>query len=394
MPVRPRPQPRPDVSPRPDATPRPDPAISDKQRLDQFRLQVQNYPQWDATRYQNAVAGTFDRLVTNNSDYMTALNDAASQNKPVVMLIGKGSDAASRHVIENSMKQAHARNGRDAVYVFVDMDRVDKNSAIGKYAFENMPRKGQEPPFTMVFGLSRGDASNPVRADGPSYYKMGQVDTGSISEAVSRLKLQMEGRFNNLPIPRPDVPVNPQPRPDQIYPNPNQLDPRVQEAFVKSLMQAQQQPDKETAYKSYKQAVDIADSARSPLLQSAARVELGLACIRWGFKETGFKWIMEGGAKNQDLYNEQKNAPFRDRLTQSGIPKQAVDLLIQNGKRDPNWYVTNREAGKIIEAACNVPDTRVIPQPVQPVPPAIDPLRPRPNVPPDTSTHIRPSPFR
>jgi hypothetical protein len=386
---RPRPRPRPDVSP--DTNPdRPSPQ-NDRQQLEQFRRQVANYPQWDATRYQAAVSTAFDRVVTNNNDYMASLYEAASQNKPVVMLIGKGSDPASRQVIENSMRQLHARSGRDALCVFVDMDRVDRNSAIGKYAFENMPRKGQEPPFTMVFGLSRGDAANPVKADGPSFYRMGPVEGNGAAEAVSRLKLQMEGRFN---LPRPDVSPRPDlpPRPD-VNPNPNQIDPRIQEAFAKALVQAQSQTDKESSYKAYKQAVDIADSARNPLLQSAARVELGLACIRWGFKETGFKWIMDGGAKNPDLYNNQKNAPFRNRLEQAGIPHNAVEMLIQSGQRDPNWHMKYPDAGKMLETAMNrsyVPDE---PHPVVPQPPR--PGYPQPV--PDRTTpapHLRPSPFR
>lgn len=322
---------------------------------------------------------------------MSAIYDAASQNKPVVMFIGKGSDAASRHVIENSMRQTRATCGRDALCVFVDMDRVDRNSAIGKYAFENMPRKGQEPPFTMVFGLSRGDASNPVKADGPSFYKMGPLEGNGVAEAVSRLRMQMDGRFNNLPRPTDQ---NPQPRPDQpaprpeVNPNPNQVDARAQEAFAKALVQAQQQTDKQSAYNSYKQAIDIADYTRNPLLQSAARVELGLACIRWGFKETGFKWIMEGGAKNPDLYNNQKNAPFRDRLSQAGINANAVELLIQAGQADPLWYQKNPNAGKALEAAMATP-----PRPVQP-----DSTVPRPVVPPvqpdrRPPSHLKPSPF-
>jgi len=411
--VRPRPQPRP--RPRPDVSPDVNPTVSDKQRLDQFRREVQNYPTWDATRYQNAIAGTFDRVVNNNNDYMSAIYDAASQNKPVVMLIGRGSDPASRQVIENSMKQAHGRSGRDAEFVFVDMDRVDRNSSIGKYAFENMPRKGQEPPFTMVFGLSRGDAAHPVKADGPSFYRMGPVDSNGVSEAVSRLKFQMEGRFNlprpndqyptpqpqpqtdpwNRPQPRPDVPVNPVPRPDVVNPNPNQIDPRVQEAFVKSLMQAQQQTDKQSAYNAYKQAVDIADYARNPLLQSAARVELGLACIKWGFKETGFKWIMEGGAKNPDLYNPQKNAPFIARLNQAGIPRNTVDVLIQNGQRDANWYVKKPNGGKILEATMSASPYMPVPPVTPVVPPRVIQVVP-PRVTPDRTpwTHLMPSPFR
>lgn len=306
------------------------PRLTDKQRLEQFRRQLQTYPQWDANRQQRALVGAFDRGVSNNDDYMSTIYDAASQNKPVVMFIGSTKDSASRYLIENSLKEARARNGRDAVYAFVDVDKVDRNSAIGKYIFENMPRKGQEPPFTMVFGMSRGDANNPVKADPPSFYKSGPLDVFAVNEAVSREKLNMNGRGLA------------------------QIDPRVQEAFALALVQAQRQTDKETAYNSYKRAVDIADNAKNPLLQSVARTELGLACVNWGFAETGYKWIMEGASKNADCYNNQKNQAFRERLKQAGVPQAAVDLLIARGQADPNWHQKDKDAGKIIEAAAKM----------------------------------------
>lgn len=369
--------------------------MNDKQRLEQFRLQTRNYPQWDAAKYQRSVSNTFDRVVTNNSEYMSAMYDAASQNKPIVMMLGKGSDAASRHIIENSLKDSRGRNGRDAVYVFVDLDRVDPNSAIGKYAFENMPRKGQEPPFTMVFGMSRGDSTNPIRADQPSFYRMGPVDQISINEAVSRLKLQMTGRFN---IARPTDQVgpapdsNPGPRPDA-----NPVDPRIQEAFTLALVQAQRQNDKQAAYNHYKQAVDLADSVRNPSLQSAARVELGLSCLNWGFSETGLKWIMEGGSKNPALYDNRQNQPFKTRLRQGGMPERAIDLLIQQGQKDPNWYLKDREAGQKIETAMRasappsvVPDKQAMPGlDGQPILPTNHTDRQ-----PSPSKHLRTSPFR
>jgi hypothetical protein len=384
VPVRPRPRPNPDVNPNPrprpdtDTNPRPDTdyTVNDKQRLEQFRRQTQNYPQWDASRYQAAVNGAFNRVINNNNDYMSAMYEAASQNKPVVMLIGRGSDPASRQVIENSMRQARARSGNDALCVFVDMDRVDRNSSIGKYAFENMPRKGQEPPFTMVYGLSRGDGSCPVKADSPSFYRMGPVDGNGIAEAVSRLKFQMTGRFDRS-LPRPDLPPA---QPDNL----SKIDPRAQEAFTRALVQAQAQTDKETAYKSYKQAIDIADSARSPLLQAAARVELGLACINWGFKETGFKWIMEAGLKNPDLFNNQKNEPFRNRLSQAGIPRNVSDVIIGNGARDPEWYIKFKDAGKVLESMMSRTQSQPVPQPY------VNPLPDRTRIP---NPHMRPSPF-
>ena len=367
--------------------------------MERFRNQVKNYPQWDAARYQRAVGGTFDAVVNNNDDYMAVVNAAASQNKPVVMLIGSGSDPASRHVIENSMKEAKSRNGRDAVYAFVDLDRVDKNSSIGRYALENMPRQGQEPPFTMVFGMSRGDARNPVRADAPTYYTMGPPETAAVNEAVSRLKLQMTGQFSNLP--RPDQLPNPTTRPDApVQPDTRAVDQRTQESIAMALIQAQRTGDKESSYKLYKQAVDLADGSKNPLLQAATRTELGIACLNWGHKETGYKWIMEGASKNPDFFNDQKNQQFKERLTQAGVPAASINMMIENGKRDPIWHTKDRDAGKKVEAAAATP---VAPAPfVNPFAPGPRPDQVQPQPRPDQiqpqvrpqGPHLMPSPFR
>ncbi len=339
------------------------PKLTEKQKLEQLKRISANYPKWDAAKYDRAISGTFDTTVKGNEDYFGLINAAARQNKPVVMLIGSASDPATRHVIENSLKDARSKNGRDTVYAFVDLDKVDRNSQVGKYAFENMAKNGNEPPFTMVFGMSRsGDANNPVKAEAPSYYSMGAPDLRGINEGLSRARLNMVGQFTNL---RPDQIPRPNPRPDQLGPKPDSTNPeqpyprpdmnaiekRTQEAIAMSLVQAQRQTDTEKAYGFFKQAVDMADSTKNPLLQAATRTELGLACMKWGHKETGYKWIMEGAAKNPAFYNDQTNKDFKARLVEAGVPPSAVNYMMENGKRDPNWYTKDKEAGKKVEAA-------------------------------------------
>ncbi len=385
----PRPRPNDDNYPRPRPEDKPlFPKVTDKQKLEQFKKQVQNYRRWDANSYQRAIGGSFDRIVSNNDDYMQAVNDAASQNKPIVMMIGSSNDAASRHVIENSLRQARNSNGKDAVYVFVDTDRVDRNSAIGRYAFENMPRAGQEPPFTMVFSMSRSsDPASPVRADAPTYYKMGEIDSAPINEAVSRLKLEMSGRFSNINLPRPTdtSKTRPSDNPGPEYQNQNQnqtMDKRIQEAIALALVQAQRQENPENSYQYYKQAIDLADKSGNHLLEAASRIELGIACIKWGFADTGYKWIMDGAAKNPELYNQQRNQPFTDRLKQAGIPDATISLLMENGSKDPLWYQKDSNAGKKLEASASKPQfPNYLPQtlPLNPVNPG---------------AHLRPSPFR
>jgi hypothetical protein len=378
MPVRPRPYPDINPQPSPDSNSNNEQRLREKLALDECKRRAQNYPQWDAARYQSAVGGTFDGVVLSNSDYSAALLDAASQNKPVVMLIGKSSEAATRQVVENSLKEAHSRCGKDAVFVFVDMDRVERSSSMGKYAFENMPRKGQEPPFLMIFGLARGENANSVKAEALKYHHMGEADSAAIAKNVSSLKQEMNGRFN---LPRPESKFSDQ----QKNLKPFADEKKMQEEFAKSLLQARQEPDKESAFKLFQKAVDIADAAKSPRLQAVSRVELGLACMSWGFRETGFKWILEGASKNPELYDERKNAAFKERLTQAGVPPQALELLLRNGKENPNWWIKDPNSGKLIDDAAKsgsqVKPSAIFPPPLQLIPQADKP-------------HIKPSPFK
>jgi hypothetical protein len=218
----------------------------------------------------------------------------------------------------------------------------------------------------------------------------------------------MSGQFTDF---RPEQTKKPEP--PSTRPDANSNDKRVQEAIAMSLVQAQRQTDKEKAYNFFKEAIDIADSTKNPLLQSATRTELGIACLNWGFKETGYKWIMEGASKNPDFYNDQKNQAFKARLTEAGVPAASLNLIMQNGQRDPLWFTKDKDAGKKVEAASTAPIVNPqlnpnpfnIPVDVRPVAPNPTPFRPTPFTPaivpakpdspvPQMDTHLKPSPFK
>ena len=95
---------------------------------------------------------------------------------------------------------------------------------------------------------------------------------------------------------------------------------------------------------------------------------------------------MEGAAKNPDLYNNQKNGPFRDRLIQSGMGSSALEMLMQNGEKDPDWYLKNKEAGRLLEAVMNAANVPV-PRPAPDQPARVPDRTPAPD------PYLRKSPF-
>lgn len=344
---------------------------------------MQNYPRWDANRARQAIGASFDRSINNNNDYMSAISEAAGQNKPVVMLIGKSSDPATRAVVENALRESRLRTGKDAYFAFVDMDSVDKSSAIGKYAHDSLTAKGQEPPFLMVFALNKS-AQGGVRAEAPSFYKMGNPEPATLSDAVSRARQQMSGRFDNntkpspelrpdqKPTPKPEITPRPETNPEK--PNTPPAENQLREQIALALMQAHQEKDRKAAYESFKKAIDLSDLSKNPMLQAASRVELGLACLNWGFSEQGFKWLLDAGSKCPDLYNESKNQPFRQRLEEFGLPKASRDMLFEKGKSDANWYQKDPNAVKSLEASLRASQ----PKPLEPKPEAKPEPKPQP----------------
>lgn len=218
------------------------------------------------------------------------------------------------------------------------------------------------------------------------------------TDATKKLDQAMTGPVSVAPIdaqqrPGGDPLAPPQSRPEQaLNPNldgPGQATPWMKEQVNNALRSAIQEKDRRNAFGFFKQAVDMSDRTRDPALQSLSRVELGLAIISWGMPETGFKWLLDAGAKNPGLYDSARNGAFLNRLAQGALPKSAIDLYVANGQRDPNWHLRDAEAAKKLEAAMKPqqqanpvpkPNNQIWPQPEQAQP---GPFQPR----------LRPSPF-
>ena len=137
----------------------------------------------------------------------------------------------------------------------------------------------------------------------------------------------------------------------QLGPAPSQAGGWIQDQVKNVLRSAQTNSNHQNAFAMYKQATDMADRSGDKGLQTTARVETGVALISWGVPESGFKWLLDAGAKNPALYDSRVNQAFQQRLKAGGIPDGAIALYLANGQRDPNWHLRDANAAKELAAA-------------------------------------------
>lgn len=194
-------------------------------------------------------------------------------------------------------------------------------------------------------------------------------------------------------------------KPDQVNPNldpplPGQAGGWMKEQITVALRNARQDRDFNSAFNTYKQAVDMADRSRDPVMQATTRVETALALMSVGKTENGFAWLLDAGSKNPGLYDSRVNKGYIDRLSSAGMPKPIIDVIMANGARDPHWHLVDKQAAKNLDAmlrpAPAPPKQEVAPpvpyQPLQPVQPFLPPLEPKAPAP-NPEPRKRPSPF-
>jgi hypothetical protein len=99
---------------------------------------------------------TYDQTIKNNFDYTDkqydeALLRAAREGKSVVVVFGSEKLNGTQKVVDKSLENAKGLRKDDSIFLYVDIDKVDKNSAIGKYVDRNVRGKGQ--PLTMTINM-------------------------------------------------------------------------------------------------------------------------------------------------------------------------------------------------------------------------------------------------
>jgi hypothetical protein len=327
-------------------------ARAKKEAEDKVRREAEEAKRIATEAGEQAVKNSCDRSIVTRNDYKQALDDAAKAGKPIVMIIGRAASAETQQMLQQ-IKSAREQTKDQASYLFVDLDKVSRSSAIGRYAHEHVQKKFGNP-MTMVFANADGQPGT-LPAE-PVFYEKGNVDAAKIVEAVGKARKEKPVDPKDKPADPPaDEPV--EPPADKPADKP---DPKAEEVKrIHDLIQQAHNPElkNQQKYMLYRDAIDSADKLKDAGLSGNTRVTLGLACIQWGGEhesngdlekataayQAGMQWILEGGRINPSVYT---NDQFAAALRSSSLPGLAADTLLERGKQNPAWYKPTAEEAK------------------------------------------------
>jgi thiol-disulfide isomerase/thioredoxin len=338
-----------------------------RQELGYERSGYEQPKPYDKVKYQGTVDRTFGtdhHQVKTKDDYRESLFKAAEEKKPVVMMFGRGSDPNCQSHLE-SLERAKQQAGGKAEFVFVDLDKVDKNSAIGKYAWEHI-RSDFGTPLTMVFNQKQGEGNKPVQPERPTHWQRGPLNEQSLLQGIDQAeRIQKEreiktGRerqnerkdpYSDYGETRRDGTDNAQP------PKPSEAEQLTQKLMAESIKPWNQQKpdelfkgmDQQAKLKACWDAIAHADKQNNPQLSAQVRAMVAFASIGWGAEAEkagdkeladkhylrGCEYLISAGVHNGDLY---KYPGFADHLRNSQLPGNAADFILDKGAANPKWF--------------------------------------------------------
>lgn len=327
----------------------------------QIREDGRRQPVESQADYDRRVEQTFGKpkCITDKDNYRENLFSAAENKKPVVMTFGSGSDPEFAKHCE-AVKRAKDALGGKAEYMFVDLDKVDPNSAIGKYAIEHIAgRFGNPPtyttggfgtPLTMVFNQKQGeDPRRPVIPEKPTYWKKGTIDDeGRFASAIDAayneqlkrdIKTGRERRGEvDRPVPPPEQEQKPVTPKEVVNEALKPFDQQRPGELMKGLSREQQRD-------LMKEAIVQAKQIGDPVLRGRVHAMVAFTEIGWAEQAAkdgatqqaenhyvaAAQYLMVAGSFYPDLF---KNS-CADAMRKSSLPGETAEFLIQKGNEIP-----------------------------------------------------------
>jgi hypothetical protein len=281
--------------------------------------------------YEQKLEKTFGKAncVEESKGYRDNLFGAAEQKKPVVAVFGRGSDSQSAQVMD-AVARAKEQAKDGAHFMYVDLDKVDPASEIGKYAREHIG-KDFGTPTTIVFNQKQGEKPYPVVPEKPMHWQKGPLDEAKLNAAVAEaVKIQSTREIKTGRETKPET----KPEGEKPKASPDE--------------QIQQKQ------KEYWEQIKAADAAGDKNKSAELRAKLGFACIGWGAAAEaagkkdeaeqhflrGAEYIMSAGTFNPNLYKDQG---FIDALKGSKLPGNVANVLAERGAADAKWFYPSKE---------------------------------------------------
>lgn len=168
-----------------------------------------------------APADILDRPITTEQSHDRAALEAARDGRPLLLVIGSGKDAQTQKTLNDAKAAAQKAGGKTSM-LFVDTDKVDPKSPMGR--FGAMVNEMHGTPYVQVLTQSQKTGEKkPVRPDTPIFEGKGAtLDQNRLATALETAqKTQLERKMTGLPDPAsikdPDVTPLPKPRdPDTL----------------------------------------------------------------------------------------------------------------------------------------------------------------------------------
>lgn len=351
---------------------------------------------WSAGQYDSAVKRNFR---FTEKDYDKALYTAAKEGKPVVLVFG-GKNVPDSQKLLNQSFPGGAMNDR-AVTVYVDMDKVDRNSSIGRFADQHV--RNSNLAYTMVFSLSPDRRGVPT-PDSPTMTAWGGRGEirGLLQNQLGFAENNMRARRGAFNVPPDMVRDGPRDRVDRPEGS-EKFDDTPQgrlararadilksykdgcratnasdgeAAFIKAIKTADSVNPADIRHERSRLTTELADfyrmdpqsqreqqqrmmDIRRELLQTKVledmkwltRASCGMHCHKWGHPDKGRKYIQDAGDIHPAIFDGKLlrgSAPF------FGIKPDAIESIIQEGRRR-HGLPPQRLDARVTEGATELP---------------------------------------
>ena len=342
-----------------------------QQRYASERGQPQESRLMNEQAYEQKVESTFTKAhrITDSNNYRENLFSAAENQKPVVMVFGRGT--ATDGPVLDAVARAKQAAGEKADFMYVDLNKVDANSPIGKYA-QYIGRPPYGTPMTMVFTQRQNDPAKgeteqtPVIPERPLHWQVGSpINEQTLMAGIDRAKTIQES-YGPIKTGRERKPDTLPETDEKPKPSENK-EPTSQEIFRESLQPWKDQkanamfdrvpPEKRSQVIS--DMIKQADESGVPDVQARVRAVVGLASIHWGNEADkagrkedamahymrGCEFLMNAGEIRKDPNDASKGTTdlyrlpgFQQALRDSKLPGTAANFLIEKGQNDPTWF--------------------------------------------------------
>lgn len=329
---------------------------------------------WLPEEYEQAIQNTFD---FTQESYNEALYTAARLGLPVVAVFGSIATVDTRKMITELIPKAQQSGSNNAIYLYIDLDKIDPQSPVGVYV-NNSSLRSEQVVFTSTFAMHPGPNGEPTPDSALMTAWGGRDDIAQLlPEYIGYGCEHMRQHLGNFRVPL-ECPAEAEDETlkwrAQVFENASSDLTTIR----KELEQAAKSKTLVMAEQHYHQAMAKADGAASSafnnqkilldlireeeakpvqdesLLSSLAqeeqllrdlqnarsftRANLGLACMGYGFYEVGARWLVEAAKRDTSMLDDQR---FLSVLARK-CPGDKLEVLLQIIRREASTRDTTQ----------------------------------------------------